>query len=48
MFFTLQKLAVDLAWSRDLGASGLWSMMLEEFGNLLAGSFRAWILARVE
>ena len=22
--------------SRDLGASGLWSMMLEEFGNLVA------------
>lgn len=48
MFFTLQKLAVDLAWRRDLGASGLWSMMLEEFGNLLAATLPALVLARVE
>lgn len=48
MFFTLQKLAVDLAWQRDLGASGLWSMMLEEFGNLLAAAIPAVLLARVE
>jgi len=48
MFFTLQKLAVDLAWRRDLGASGLWSMMLEESGNLVAATLPAWILARVE
>jgi membrane protease YdiL (CAAX protease family) len=48
MFFALQKLAVDLAWSRDLGASGLWSMILEEFGNLLAAVLPALVLARVE
>ena len=48
LFFTLQKLAVDLAWRRDLGASGLWSMMLEEFGNLLAATIPAVLLARVE
>src|SRR6266566_921359 len=35
IFYPLQKLAVDLAWSRDFGASGLWSMLLEEFCDLL-------------
>ena len=48
MFYPLQKLAVDLAWSRDLGSSGLWSMMLEELGNLVAAVIPALVLARVE
>src|SRR5579862_3784372 len=48
IFFTLQKVAVDLAWRRDLGASGLWSMMLEELGNLLAATLPALVLVRVE
>ena len=48
MFYALQKLAVDLAWSRDLGSSGLWSMMLEEFGSLLAAVIPAVVLARIE
>src|SRR5258708_2060620 len=48
MFYLLQKLAVDIASSRDLGASGLWSMMLEELGNLVAAIIPAVVLARVE
>jgi membrane protease YdiL (CAAX protease family) len=48
MFYPLQKLAVDLAWSRDLGSSGLWSMMLEEFLNLVAAVVPAMVLVRVE
>ena len=36
MFYPLQRLAVELATSRDLGSSGLWSMMLEELFNLVA------------
>jgi membrane protease YdiL (CAAX protease family) len=48
MFYPLQRLAVDLAWSRDFGASGLWSMMLEELCDLVAAVIPALILARVE
>jgi membrane protease YdiL (CAAX protease family) len=48
MFYPLQKLAVDLAWSRDLGSGGLWSMMIEEFCNLVAAVIPALVLARVE
>ncbi len=44
----LQKVAVDLAWAHDFGASGLWGMMLEEFGNLVAAVIPTVILARVE
>ena len=47
-FLALQRLVVDLAWSHDLGFSGLWSMLLEEFGNLVAALVPAAILARVE
>lgn len=47
-FLALQSLAVELAWGRDLGASGLWSKLLEEFGNLLAAFIPAVVLARVE
>jgi uncharacterized protein len=48
MFLPLQKLAVELAWSRNLGPSGLWSMMLEEFFDLVAAVIPALILMGVE
>jgi membrane protease YdiL (CAAX protease family) len=48
MFFLLQKLVVQWAWSRDFGAGGLWSMMLEEFGDLLVVLILALLLARTE
>jgi hypothetical protein len=35
-FLTIQQFAVQLAWTRDFGDSGLWSRMLEEFGDILA------------
>lgn len=47
-FFVLQRVAVDLAWMPNLGASGLWSDLLEEFGNLLAAAIPALILCRIE
>jgi len=47
-FYILQKVVVDLAWARDLGARGLWSMMLEETGDLLVAVIPAVILSRVE
>ena len=48
MFYAAQRLAVELAWIRDLGASGLWSGLLEEFGSLLAAVIPAVVLARIE
>jgi membrane protease YdiL (CAAX protease family) len=48
MFYFLQELAVNLASSRDFGASGLWSMMLQELGSLGAAVIPALVLARVE
>jgi len=48
MFLGLQRVAVDLAWSRDLGYSNLWSMLLEEFGNLIAAVIPSFVLAKVE
>lgn len=48
MFLPLQKWAVEFAWSRNLGASGLWSMMLEAFCNLVAAVVPALLLMRVE
>jgi membrane protease YdiL (CAAX protease family) len=47
-FLILQRLAVDLAASVDFGSSGLWSMMLAEFGSLVAAVIPAVVLARVE
>jgi uncharacterized protein len=47
-FYALQHIAVDLAWMRDLGASGLWNMLLEELGDLIAAMIPAIVLARVE
>ena len=48
MFYPLQQSAVDWTSSWDLGASGLWTMMLGEFGSLLAAWIPAIVLARVE
>ena len=48
MFYPLQFVASRWAWSHDLGAGGLWSMMLEEFGVLLAAVLPAVVLGRVE
>lgn len=48
MFYAAQRLAVELAWTRDFGSSGLWSGLLEEFGNVLAALIPAVVLARVE
>jgi membrane protease YdiL (CAAX protease family) len=48
MFYVLESLAVRWAGSVDLGASGLWSMMLEEFGVFVAAVVPAVVLARVE
>src|SRR5262249_28020286 len=45
IFYALQRLAVELAWARDLGAGGLWSSMLEEFGDLAAAVIPALVLA---
>ena len=47
-FLILQRLFVDLAWSHDWGASGLWSSMLAEFASLLAAVIPSLVLARVE
>ncbi len=47
-FFGAQQFVVDLAWARNLGESGLWSMFLEEFGSLVAAVIPAIVLARVE
>lgn len=47
-FYLLQKLAVVVASSQDLGSSGLWVMALQEFGSLVAALIPAIILARVE
>jgi membrane protease YdiL (CAAX protease family) len=48
MFFLLQKFVVQWAWSHDFGVGGLWSMMLEEFGDLVTAVTLAVVLARVE
>jgi membrane protease YdiL (CAAX protease family) len=48
MFYPLQFVATRWANSLHLGASGLWSMMLEELGVLLAAVVPAVVLARVE
>ena len=48
MFFPLQWMAAELAGARDFGASGLWSMMLDEVGSLVAAVIPALVLMRVE
>lgn len=48
MFYPLQFVASRWAGSLELDTSGLWPMMLEEFGVLLAALLPALLLARVE
>jgi membrane protease YdiL (CAAX protease family) len=48
LYYPLQQFAEDWAASLDLGASGLWSMMLSEFGSLLAALIPAIFIARIE
>jgi membrane protease YdiL (CAAX protease family) len=48
MFYLLEHVVFRWAGTLDLGADGLWSMMLEEFGVLLAATVPALVLARVE
>jgi membrane protease YdiL (CAAX protease family) len=48
IFYPLQFVASRWAWSLELGADGLWSMMLEESGVLLAAVLPALLLAQVE
>ena len=46
MFYPLQFLVSR--WAGSLELNGLWSMMLEEFGVLLAAIVPAMVLARIE
>jgi hypothetical protein len=48
MFYPLQFLAGRWAGSAALGVGGLWGLMLDEFGVLLAAVLPALILGRVE
>jgi membrane protease YdiL (CAAX protease family) len=48
MFYLLESLAVWWVGLLGLRADGLWSMMLEEFGVLVAAMVPAVVLARVE
>ncbi len=48
MFYVLQFVITRWVGSLDLGANGLWSMMLAEFGLFVAAAVPSLILARVE
>jgi len=48
IFYPLQELAAWLAFSRDFGASGLWSALVEEIGRLTAALIPLVVLAPVE
>jgi uncharacterized protein len=48
IFYPLQFVATRWAGSLELGASGLWSMMLEELGVMLAAMVPSLLLARIE
>jgi membrane protease YdiL (CAAX protease family) len=48
MFYTLQFVAGRWFGSAALGVNGLWGLMLDEFGVLVAAVFPALILGRVE
>lgn len=48
MFYPLQFVVSRWVGSLELGASGLWSMMLEELGMLLAAALPAVVLGGVE
>ncbi len=48
MFYVLQYFALRWTGSVDLGAEGLWTMMLQEFGMLLAAVVPAFLLGFIE
>lgn len=48
IFYPLQELAAALAFSRDFGAGGLWSALLEEAGRVAAAFVPLVILAPIE
>src|ERR1700723_1462271 len=48
MFYPLQFVASRWAGSLELGATGLWLMMLEEFGLLCVAVIPSIVLGRVE
>ena len=48
MFYPLEVIAVELAWSRNFGASGLWSALFEELGTLIAALIPSLILGKIE
>jgi uncharacterized protein len=48
IFLPLQLAAVRIAWAHDFGASGLWSMLLEEAGVFVAAAIPTLVLAQVE
>jgi membrane protease YdiL (CAAX protease family) len=48
MYYPLQFVAARWAGSLELGAAGLWSMMVEEFGFLVAAVVPAVVLGSVE
>src|ERR1700723_4159367 len=48
MFYPLQFVASRWAASLELGANGLWLMMLEEFGLLCVAVIPSIVLGRVE
>jgi membrane protease YdiL (CAAX protease family) len=48
IFYLLQRWVVAFASSLDLGASGLWVNMLEEFGVFVAAVLPSLVLARAE
>ncbi len=47
-YLTIQHFAVQLAGIHDFGYSGLWSTMLQKFGDFLAAVIPALVLIRVE
>jgi uncharacterized protein len=48
IFYPLEVIAVELAWSRNFGPRGLWSGLFEEAGTLFAAVIASLILARIE
>jgi uncharacterized protein len=48
MFYPLQFIVTRWVGSLDLGANGLWAMMLEEFGVFVAAVIPSLLLAKVE
>jgi membrane protease YdiL (CAAX protease family) len=48
MFLLLQWFSAWLVSLHDFGASGLWSMLLEELGNFVAAAIPALVLAGIE